>query len=43
MDTQNKVKVIKHICERVLEEGDILQTNIVLRMIILSILEVCNG
>ena len=43
MDTQNKVEVIKHICEKVLEEDILLQTNIVLKMIVLSILEVCNG
>lgn len=43
MDTQNKIEVVKHICEKVLEEDQLLQTNVVLKMIVLSILEVCNG
>lgn len=43
LDMQTKIEVIKHICEKVLEEDQILQTNIVLKMIVLSILEVCNG
>lgn len=43
MDMQSKIDVIKHICKKVLEEDQLLQTNVVLKMIILSILEVCNG
>ena len=43
MDSKYKIEVVKHICEKVLEENMVLQTNIVLKMIILSILEVCNG
>lgn len=43
MDMQSKIDVIKHICKKVLEEDMILQTNVVLKMVILSILEVCNG
>ena len=42
MDTQNKIEVIRHICKRVLEEDQLIQTNVVLKMIVLSILEVCN-
>ena len=43
MDMQSKIDVIKHICKKVLEEDQLLQTNVVLKIIILSILEVCNG
>ena len=43
MDMQSKIEVVKHICEKVLEEDMLLQTNIVLKMIVLSVLEVCNG
>lgn len=43
MDNEHKVEVVRHICKKVLEEDKLLQTNIVLKMIVLSILEVCNG
>jgi hypothetical protein len=43
MDSEYKIEVVRHICKKVLEEDQLLQTNIVLKMIVLSILEVFNG
>lgn len=42
MDTQSKVKVIKYMCDNILKDIEQSDSDLFLKLVLKSILEVCN-
>ena len=43
MDSDEKIKAIKYICENVFNDNSVIYNKVTFTMILKSILEVCNG